>query len=111
VIQHRPLDIVSDLELWIEAHIQMAAKWEGRMPGQGPDTPDPQRRARRAEAEREAVRALAGFRRLGFDARVQELQETIDAATGTPSWRATAPLREINLWRRSRRDRRRAPSS
>jgi hypothetical protein len=111
VIQHRPLDIVSDLELWIESHIQMAAKWEGRIPGQEPDRRDPQLRARRAEAEREAVRALAYSRRLAFDARVQELQNTIDAATESRTWRATAPLREVNLWRRSRRDRRRPPSS
>lgn len=110
VIQHRPLDIVSDLELWIESHIQVAAKWEQRMPGAEADAPDPERRARRAEAEREAVRALAYSRRLAFDARVQELQKTIDAATETLSWRATAPLREINLWRRSRSRRRRPPS-
>jgi hypothetical protein len=73
--------------------------------------PDPQPRARRAEAEREAVRALAYSRRLAFDARVQELQNTIDATTGTLSWRATTPLREVNLWRRSRLSRRRPPSS
>jgi hypothetical protein len=111
VIQHRPLDIVSDLELWIESHIQVAGKWEGRMPGVEPEALDPQRRARRAEAEREAVRALAYSRRLAFDARVQELQNTIDATTGTLSWRATTPLREVNLWRRSRLSRRRPPSS
>ncbi len=111
VIQHRSLDIISDLELWIEAHIQVAAKWEGRMPRADPDTGDLQRRARRAEAEREAVRAVAYSRRLAFDVRVQQLQKTIDGATATLSWRATTPLREINLWRRARLSRRRPPSS
>ena len=36
LVDHRPLRLVKDDELdpWIEAHIRIAEKWEGRMPGQ-----------------------------------------------------------------------------
>ena len=59
LIQHRALELVSDLELWEEAHVQFARKWEGRMPSGPPATDDWKARARRAEAEREAARAIA----------------------------------------------------
>ncbi len=103
LIQHRSLEIVSDMELWIEAHVAISEKWDGKLPGaQHAPTSDWKARARRAEAEREASRAMAYSRRLAFDARLQEVQKTIEEATATLSWRATAPLREVNLWRRSR---------
>ena len=102
VIQHRSLELIGDPELWVESHIALARKWEGRMPGgPGPES-DWQPRARRAEAEREAVRAMAYSRRLEYDARVEALQTRVDAATATRSWTITAPLRRANLWRRSR---------
>ncbi len=107
VIEHRALELVSDLELWVEAHIAIARKWGARLAGESEDT-DWRRRARQAEAEREAARALAYSRRLVNDARVEELQRRIDAATDTLSWRITKPLRDVNLWRRSRREQSRA---
>lgn len=103
VIQHRSLDIISDMELWVEAHIALQRKWEGRIPG---ETPAPsisaKDRARRAEAQRECARALAYFRRLGYDARVQALEDTLKETTDTVSWRLTQPLRRLNQWRRDR---------
>ena len=33
VIHHHSLDLVSDPETWIEAHMRVAEKWDGRMPG------------------------------------------------------------------------------
>jgi GT2 family glycosyltransferase len=95
VIEHRALAVVSELDLWTEAHIAFARKWE--VP-----TPDWKARARRAEAEREASRAIAYFRRLGFDARVDALERELAAATSTFSWRLTKPLRRLNQWRRTR---------
>ena len=34
VIHHRALDVVpeGESEVWIEAHMQLADKWEGRLP-------------------------------------------------------------------------------
>ncbi len=108
VIQHRPLELVKEMELWVEAHIAFARRWDAELIGTPGAEADLVARARRAEAEREAARAVAYSRRLSFDARIERLQETVDAATSTFSWRATTPLRELNLWRRSLRARRRA---
>jgi hypothetical protein len=102
VIQHRSLKVISDLELWAEAHVEVARKWEGRMPGLETSTIDWRQRARRAEAEREAARALAYSKRLAADARLQELERSLQQATETMSWRITTPLRTINKWRRTR---------
>jgi Glycosyltransferase like family len=100
VIQHRSLEIISDLELWVEAHIEVAKKWRDRMPGADARAGTWKQRARRAEAEREAARAIAYSRRLSFDARVEELERSLDEAIGTISWRITQPLRRLNKWRR-----------
>jgi hypothetical protein len=101
VIEHRSLEIVSDRELWVEAHIAVARKWAGRIDGDGGRAAGTwKERARRAEAERECARAIAYFERLGLDARAQALEETLARATETASWRMTAPLRLLNKWRR-----------
>ena len=57
-IHHRTLELVSDFEIWVEAHIDLAEKWDGRWPGREPEA-DWKGRARRAEAEREAARTFA----------------------------------------------------
>ncbi len=101
VIQHRPLELVEEMELWVQAHIAFAERWDARLIGPPGAEADLIARARRAEAEREAARAIAYSRRLSFDARIERLQEAVDAATSTFSWRATRPLRELNLRRRS----------
>lgn len=96
VIEHRELELVEDLELWVEAHIALADTWT-------PDTEaqiDWQRRARRAEAEREAARTIAYSRRLGHDMQLDRLRAQLDAMTATRSWRLTRPLRELNRLRR-----------
>jgi hypothetical protein len=106
VIEHRALELVSDPEIWEEAHIQVARKWEGRMPAGPPPTVDWKARARRAEAEREAARAIAYSRRLGLDAQIEELERQLEEATETLSWRITAPLRRANELIRAARSRR-----
>ena len=35
VVHHHSLELVSDLDLWVEAHMRVAEKWDGRMPGVG----------------------------------------------------------------------------
>lgn len=100
VIEHRSLEVISDLELWVESHIAVSRKWDAN--GSGASWKE---RARRAEAEREAARAIAYFERLGLEARVEALERAMDEATSTVSWRLTAPLRRVNRWRRDRRER------
>jgi hypothetical protein len=112
VIVHRSLELIENWDVWLEAHMQLAGKWEGRPPWEGvpgPGLADVRRRARRAEAQAEAARSVGYARRLAIDARVAELQRTVDEAAGSLSWRATRPLREINRLRRIQRARRLQP--
>ena len=96
VIIHRSLDLIEDWYVWLEAHVQLASKWEGQPPWDGAGTTpdaDERMRARRAEAQAEAARSVSYARRLAIDAHVAELQRTVDEAAGSLSWRATRPLR------------------
>jgi glycosyl transferase family 2 len=94
-VYHHPLALVGDLDLWVEAHVRLTEKWDGREP----DEEAWKRRARRAEAAREAERAMAYTRTLAAETRVRELERALAAATSTRSWRATAPLRRLNRLR------------
>jgi hypothetical protein len=100
-IHHRPLQMIPDPEPWIEAHIRVAEKWDGRMPGIGTGAGTWKQRTLRAEAERDAARAIAHSTALKREARVREFQRALDETTGSISWRITAPLRRLS--------RRRAP--
>lgn len=100
VSQRRSLKIVGDLETWTEAHADFGRKWLGKIPGQPSDL-DFEALARRAEAEREAARSMAYFKRLAFDARVEPLEREFTEATQTLSWRITEPLRRYNKRRQS----------
>ena len=102
-IHHRALRLVDETEAWVEAHIRVAEKWDGRMPGAERNGDDWKARARRAEAEREAARAFAQANLLARDARVQNLERALEEVTGTRSWRLTEPLRRLNHWRAQRR--------
>ncbi len=66
------------------------------------------RRARRAEAEREAARAVAFSESMERDARLLELERDLAEKTESLSWRVTAPLRELNALRRRRAQRQQA---
>jgi hypothetical protein len=105
VVHHRSLEVVpkEGLEVWVEAHMQWAEKWDGRIPGAEADEPDWRERARRAEAERDAARAIAHSSSLRYDARVYEHERAWEDMSATLSWRITEPLRRVNLWRRERR--------
>jgi Glycosyltransferase like family len=103
VIHHHSLDLVSDPETWIQAHMRVADKWAGKMPGVGEAGGTWQERARRAEAEAAATRALAVSTQLKADARVRQLERDFAETTESVSWRITEPLRRVNAWRRRRR--------
>jgi hypothetical protein len=102
-IHNHSLELVSNIDTWVEAHMRVTEKWEGRMPGIGDGGTDWKLRARRAEAEAEAGRAVAVSRGLQLDARELELQRALDETTTSISWRMTSPLRRVNaLLRRLR---------
>jgi len=91
-IHYRQLDMVPDPEQWIDAHIRLADKWDGRM-GIGTGPGSWRERALRAEADADAALLLAHMNELESDARVAELRRIIAENRGSISWRITAPLR------------------
>jgi hypothetical protein len=94
MVHHHSLDLVSEPETWIQAHMAVADKWEGRMPGVGAGPDDWKLRARRAEAEASVYRTMMRAEELKRHAAVEEV-------TGSISWRVTKPLRAINRLRRA----------
>src|SRR5207237_93598 len=60
-IHHHSLELVSDPDVWVQAHMRVAEKWHGRMagiglPNWGSSEEDWKQRARQAEAEAGAAR-------------------------------------------------------
>lgn len=100
MIHHHSLDLVSNPETWVEAHMRIAEKWEERMPKVGDEGrgPDWKQRARRAEAEAAAARAIMYAEQLKFGALERQVYNSI-------SWRLTQPLRAANEARRRMRAR------
>ena len=70
-IHHHSLELVSDPETWIDAHIRVAEKWDGRMPGhrRGAAATGAARAARRGGARRCARDAGASPRCCTIEAR------------------------------------------
>ncbi|MGI8557195.1 MAG: glycosyltransferase [Solirubrobacteraceae bacterium] len=105
-VHNRALELVNDSEYWIAAHILVAEKWDGRMPGIGTGVGTWQERARRAEAERDAAHLVHYANALRQDARVLELERALALTTSSISWRITVPLRWLRrsqpVWRRAR---------
>jgi hypothetical protein len=100
VVHHHSLQLVSDPETYIEAHMALAEKWSGRMPGVGVAGGDWKERARRAEAEASLARAQSIS--VGFEtaARERETDRALAEALGSVGWRATALLRRLDARRR-----------
>jgi hypothetical protein len=103
LIHHHSLELVSNVDTWVEAHMRVAEKWDGRMPGVGVGAGGWKERARLAEAEAAAARAQVVSTQLQSDARERQLRRELDEVTGSTSWRITAPLRRLNALRRRRR--------
>jgi Glycosyltransferase like family len=123
VIHHHSIDTIGNVEGWIDAHMKIAEKWDGRLPNIGAESGDWKRRARRAEAEAAASRALANMAGLMRHAKEQEFAEyrarveaeyaeRLAAYRQSKSWRGTAPARAIGRWVRRLRPRtRRGPGN
>ena len=110
VVHHHSLELVSDPEVWINAHMAVADKWQGRMPGiglpnWGAAADDWRRRARQAEAEAGATRLERQSIKMQMEARERELQAELDVMINSLSWRLTTPLRVGNSMRKALRER------
>lgn len=99
IVLRRPLGLVGDAEPWMLAHQRLAEKWDD-LPADGEDAW--RDRARRAEARREAARAMGGFKVLVSTARIERRERELDAMLRSRGWRLTAPLRSANALRRRR---------
>jgi hypothetical protein len=103
VVHHHSLELVSNPETWIAAHMRIAEKWDGRMPEVGEGPGSWKERARRAEAEAAVTRAHAVSTQLQGEARLQQLQRELREVTESRSWRLTEPVRRVMGRARRRR--------
>jgi GT2 family glycosyltransferase len=85
-IHHHSLDLIGDQEAWVAAHMRIAEKWE-RTEGEI----DWKRRARRAEAELEAMRVQLRL----AEHYITRLAEDYHQMQRSKSWRWAAPLRWV----------------
>jgi hypothetical protein len=92
-IHDHALHPFTDPEPWISAHIRVAEKWYGRMPGVGAAAGTWRERALRAEANCDAARAIGHNNWLHFHARQRELERALHETRTSISWRLTTPLR------------------
>jgi Glycosyltransferase like family len=108
-IHSRSLTPFSDPEEWIEAHIKIAEKWDGRMPRVGGGVGTWEQRARRAEAERDAARVTEYANQLDLEAQAHRMEAALAELQESTSWRLTQPLRRLHraaFIRRGKADRR-----
>ena len=99
VAHHHSLDLVSNIEIWVAAHMRAAELWDTS----GPADPLDQlwkQRARRAEAAAAAARLLAASELLRVDATAKQYAEQQEEIERSRSWRLTASLRRGNALRR-----------
>jgi Glycosyltransferase like family len=85
----------TDPESWVQAHIAVAEKWDGRMGRVGQHSGTWLQRARRAEAMRDAALLVDHANELMLEAQLRELERALEAMQGSISWRITRPLRQI----------------
>lgn len=98
-IHHHSLTPISEPETWIDAHMKIADKWDGRMPGMAQAPGTWKDRALRAEAEAEAARAQGHKFSLEVDARISDLERALDVTRNSISWKLTGPLRLLERLR------------
>ena len=94
VVHHHSLELIGDPENWIQAHMNVAEKWDGKMPGVGVAGGDWKQRARRAEAEAAAAQAKFRGSQLQREAREKQFERYEREVEESLSWRLTRPLRQ-----------------
>jgi hypothetical protein len=99
-IHHHSLDLIGDQEAWIAAHMRIAEKWEdSSSDDRGTDW---KQRARRSEAELEAMRVQLRL----AEHYITRLSEDYHQLQRSKSWRWAAPFRALGkLARRIRNPR------
>jgi hypothetical protein len=100
VIHNHSLELAADLDHWCEAHIAVAEKWDGKMPGVGFAGGSWRHRARRGEAEAAITRAVAFSTQMKTDARAVEHRRELELMTSSLGWKLTAPLRRLKALQR-----------
>jgi hypothetical protein len=105
VFHHHSLALIDDPQPYVEAHMKLTEKWEGRIPGPKAGAPpaDWKLRARRAEAEAAATRTQARSWQLQIDARTRRHEFALREMAVSTSMRVTAPLRRLSGLRRTTR--------
>jgi GT2 family glycosyltransferase len=91
------------LEPWARAHVSVAEKWDGKMPGVGVAPGDWRQRTRQAEAKASVIRARAMAMQLKIEARAALYHEQLSTITGSLGWKLTRPLRRVQAIRHARR--------
>ena len=94
VIHHHSIELISDLDTWVNAHIAFSKKWEHMLPKPEGSSEEStwEDRARRAEAEASAARTMAGAGHLINEAMGRELNEL----KASKSWKVTKPMRKFS---------------
>ncbi|MGI8862912.1 MAG: glycosyltransferase [Solirubrobacteraceae bacterium] len=95
---HHSLDLVSDIEIWVAAHMRASDLCDEDEPSSDEDW---RPRARRAEASAAAARLLAASKLLQADASSRQSAAELDLVRNSLSWRITEPLRRGNALVRS----------
>ena len=93
VIHHHSLELISDVDGWIAAHMRIAEKWDGRLSPSQTIPGDWKERARWAEARRDAALMEANAAELARVAAGTEMKRQLRDIERSASWRLTKPLR------------------
>jgi hypothetical protein len=93
VIHHHSLELISDVDGWIAAHMRIAEKWDGRLSPSQTIPGDWKERARWAEARRDAALMEANAAELARVAAGNEMRRQLRSIERSASWRLTKPLR------------------
>jgi GT2 family glycosyltransferase len=88
-IHYHSLDLISDPDTWIEAHVRLAEKWNGAAHGAGDKEGDLQLRLLRAEAEAACAHAMAK----SYELKAQASSRLLERVESSASWKLTRPLR------------------
>ena len=109
VVHHHSLKLIGDLEGWIQAHMALSRKWEGKLVEVPPVNGDWRERARRAEAEASAARLTGGLSEILRVAQAKDdtrrigmLEQELAGLRASRSWRAMAPARALGRLLRRR---------